>query len=83
MQFIKIVRPILKIFFPNICLKIILNFRHKHYANLVHGVNEECNHQYYFLLTIFNSKYLCDHGMHCLKSIEKFLAMSCITFVHL
>ena len=43
MQFIKIVRPILKILFPNICLKIILNFRHKHYANLVHGVNEQCN----------------------------------------
>ena len=43
MQFIKIVRPILKILFPNIWLKIILNFRHKHYANLVHGVNEQCN----------------------------------------
>ena len=30
---------------------------------------------YNFLLTIFNSKYLCDHRMNCLKSIEKFIVM--------
>ena len=83
MQFIKIVRPVLKMFFPNICLKIMLNFMHKQYANLVHGVNEQCNNQYSFLLIISNSKYLCDHGMNCLNSTEKFIVMSYITFVHL
>ena len=71
MQFIKIVRPILKIFFPNICLKIILNFRHNQYANLVHGVNEQCNDQYSFRLTVSNSKYLCDHGMNCLLLTQR------------